>query len=145
MNAIVSGSHTIPNRTVLKLLVTAGWLLIVGGFCLLVYLVWHDFLSSASFYPGFKETSIRWYHWLTCLIAGIGLATYSWSKYKKYFVRVRSGKIVGLDTSGGYYYFPLSWDVCVEGKTLAGEARQYWASVPAGIWQTYKIGDRINL
>lgn len=136
-----SATRTVPNRTLVRALIAVGWLLIVGSLCLVGYMVWNDFLfTHYNPYTGeAHHTGIRWYEWLFTLVGGATLAMFGHAWYAYYFTYVESGTIVGMDTSGGGER-PLSWDICIEGKTLAGETYTNWLSVSAGLWRDLKIG-----
>jgi hypothetical protein len=95
--------------------------------------------------PSLSVFSAEWLfgHWYVGLIGaviGIVIASYFHSSFRRYFRKVRQGKILKRDTTSGGDY-ALEWQVLVEGNTYANERRQSWNVVNAGYWQDAQVGD----
>lgn len=149
----------VPSRLGVIMACVAGWVILVGGFAYLVYipLHWLFVTSNTSYYDESQASERPW--WvapvisLAIAILGVCVATVSHGAYKKYFVEVRQGYVVSMDTSGGTTYVvngigvpdPLSWDVQLYGYTYANELRYYWTSLTAGSWRDTEEGELIDL
>lgn len=145
----LTSSTQVPSSRRLHAFIAVGMLITLVSFAVFAYMIYHDYLAStygectpaSEFDPSWDETKctgIRWYYWAPPSLLGALLWSYGRDRYKHYYIRVYSGKVVGLDCTPDRY---ASWYVQIEGKTLAGETRRYWVSISYNSWRKLKDGD----
>jgi len=87
----------------------------------------------------------HWYAAVIMLAIVLLITTITNINFKMYYRDVNQGKILDKDTTGGGYYYPLEWELLVEGYTQANEFRRQWINVTHGLYEQKQIGDFVDL